>query len=222
MLTKFVRAALGWGYGRLRGRPSQPELCFNDLSLPPTNHFLTSGNGGILYVTAHVCLSHLAHLSPRFLSHSLSFPHLTSFITLHSVLLFIPFLPTPPPPQPHPTTVFQTSLPRHISIGQIASAWRLLNCGNSVAERTTVWMCGEHVSLLQWADRKASSTWRGWKSRKLDPQLLLPPALIPHHCLYTMTVIGSEYRLHTPLPVTTAVTFIQWGRSSLTGILSYV
>lgn len=32
MLTKFVRAALGWGYGRLRGRPSQPELCFNDLS----------------------------------------------------------------------------------------------------------------------------------------------------------------------------------------------
>lgn len=32
MLNRFVRAALGWGYGRLRGRPSHPELCFNGLS----------------------------------------------------------------------------------------------------------------------------------------------------------------------------------------------
>lgn len=32
MLTKFVRAALGWGYGRLKGRLSHPELCFNGLT----------------------------------------------------------------------------------------------------------------------------------------------------------------------------------------------
>ena len=31
MLTKFVRAALSWGYRGLKGRPSHPELCFNDL-----------------------------------------------------------------------------------------------------------------------------------------------------------------------------------------------
>lgn len=116
MLTKFVRAALGWGYGRLRGRPSQPELCFNDLSYHRLIISLQVAMGESS-MSRHVCLSHLAHLSPPFLSHSLSFPHLTSFITLPSVLLLIPFLPTPPPPQPHPTTVFQTSLPRHISIG---------------------------------------------------------------------------------------------------------
>lgn len=78
MLTKFVRAALGWGYGRLRGRPSHPELCFNGLShhqlivsLQVAVRESSMSQHMFLYHSLHICLclslfplilSHLSHL----------------------------------------------------------------------------------------------------------------------------------------------------------------
>ena len=111
MLTKFVRAALGWGYGRLRGRPSHPELCFNGLShhrliisLQVAMRESSMSQHMFLYHSSHICLSP-----------SLSFSHLSDLLynSFRSVLLRI-FSPPP--------SVSQTPLPRPISVGQIASA----------------------------------------------------------------------------------------------------
>lgn len=97
MLTKFVRAALGWGYGRLRGRPSHPELCFNGLShhrlivsLQVAMRESSMSQHMFLYHSLHICLSpfslSLSHLSHLFCN---SFP---------SVLLCISLYLPPPPP----------------------------------------------------------------------------------------------------------------------------
>lgn len=71
MLTKFVRTALGWGYGRLRGRPSHQELCFNGLS----HHRLIISLQVAMRessMSQHVSLSLFAHLSLPFFSLILS------------------------------------------------------------------------------------------------------------------------------------------------------
>lgn len=128
MLTKFVRAAFGLGYGRLRGRPSYPELCFNGLS---HHQIIVSLQVPLVEssVSQHVSLS----LGCSLFSLVLFLIILTCFATLSSQFCY---------------AVLQTPLPRSLSVGQIASAWWLLNCGNSVADRAEVSMCGEHMSLL--------------------------------------------------------------------------
>lgn len=109
MLTKCVRAALGWGYRRLRGRPSHPELCFNGLShhwliasLQVAKREFSTSLYMFLYHSTHVCLS---------LSHLL---HYNSFSLSLCVSFSFPLSPS--------SCVSQTPWPRPISVGQIASA----------------------------------------------------------------------------------------------------
>ena len=82
MLNRFVRVALGWGYGRLRGRPFYTELCFNGLSY----HWL------IVFLQVALChstcfaMTLCTSVSPLF-----SYP-LSSF----SLVLHMAHPPTPP------------------------------------------------------------------------------------------------------------------------------
>ncbi len=103
MLTKFVRAALGWGYGRLRGRPSHPELCFNGLShhqliislqVAMRESFVSQHM--FLYHSSHICLSLFLLLSLIFLTSSIT---LSLSFALHLVLSYPP--PPPPSSKPH-------------------------------------------------------------------------------------------------------------------------
>lgn len=74
MLTKFVRAALVWGYGRLRGRLSHPELCFNG----PSHHWLIVSLQVAMRessVSQHVFLYHSSHFCRSLFSYSLTFSY---------------------------------------------------------------------------------------------------------------------------------------------------
>lgn len=140
LLTKFVRAALGRGYGRLRGSPSHPQLCFNGLS-----HHRLMGSLQVAMrescMSQHVFLYHSVHIWASFLL------CLALQLFPRALLCISCSLSLSPEARCRSPLTLVKLLPHEV----------LLNCGNSVAERTAVRLSREHVSAL------AGSTWRRWK-----------------------------------------------------------